>query len=58
MRNMLYTFLGKSKLISIFRFRQKPSTTHALIDLTEKIRKQSDDGHCGCGIFVNFQKGI
>ena len=56
MRNMFYTFLGKSKLISIFRFRQKPSTTHALIYLTKKIRKQSDDGNCGCGIFVNFQK--
>ena len=39
-----------------FVFRQKHSTTHALIHLTEKIRKQLDSGKYGCGIFADFQK--
>ena len=39
MRNRLYAFLGKNELIYSFQFalRQKHSTTHALIHLTEKL---------------------
>ena len=45
MQNRLYTFPGKNELIYSFQFgfRQKDSTTHALIPLTEVIRKQLDD---------------
>ena len=39
-------------------FRQKHSTTHALIHLTEKIRKQLDSGKYGCRIFADFQKAF
>ena len=39
-----------------FRFRQHYSTSHALIDITENIRKALDDGNIGCGVFVDLQK--
>ena len=50
--------MNKIELIYPFQFgfRQKHSTAHALIYLTEKNRKQLDDDSYGCGIFVNFQK--
>ena len=41
-----------------FGFRQKHSTTHALIHLTKKIREQLDRGKYGCGTFVDFQKAF
>ena len=37
-----------------FGFRQNYSTTHALISLTETIRKYLDEGKFACGIFVDF----
>ena len=39
-----------------FGFRQKYSTTHALIHLTNKIRHEIDKGNYTRGIFVDFQK--
>ena len=41
-----------------FSFRQKCSTTHALISLTEDIRKNLDEGNIGCGIFPDLQKAF
>ena len=41
-----------------FGFRQKYSTVHALISLTENIRKNLDEGNIGCGIFVDLQKAF
>ena len=38
-----------------FCFRQKYSTTNALISLTEDIRKNLE-GNIGCDIFVDLQK--
>ena len=60
MYNRLYTFLEKYELIYSFQFsfRQKHSTTHALIHLTELIRKQLDDGNYVCGIFIDFRKAF
>ena len=37
-----------------FDFRQNYSTVHALISLTENIRKNLDEGNIGCGIFVDL----
>ena len=37
-------------------FRQKYSTTHALISLTKSIRKMLDDRNIGCEIFVDLHK--
>ena len=39
-----------------FGFRQHYSTSLALIDITENIRKALDDGNIGCGVFVDLQK--
>ena len=33
-------------------------TFHALISLTEDIRKNLDKGNMGCGIFVDLQKAF
>ena len=41
-----------------FGFRQKYSTFHALIHLTDKIREQLDSGNFACGIFVISKKHL
>ena len=41
-----------------FDFRQKYSTTHALINLTESVRQTLDEGNFCCGIFVDLQKAF
>ena len=49
----------KRNLFSLqFGFRQKYSTTHALIHLTDKIRYEIDKGNYACGIFADFQKAF
>ena len=58
MYNRLYTFLNNNNIIYNlqFGFRQQYSTSHALINITENIRKALDDGNTGCGVFVDLQK--
>ena len=58
MYKRLYTFLNKNNVIYNlqFGFRQQYSTSHALINITENIRKALDDGNIGCGVFVDLQK--
>ena len=58
MYNRFYTFLNNNKIIYNlqFGFRQQYSTSHALINITENIRKALDDGNIGCGVFVDLQK--
>ena len=58
MYNRMYKFFSDNNLIYSlqFGFRQKYSTVHALISLTENIRKNLDEGNIGCGIFVDLQK--
>ena len=41
-----------------FGFRQNYSTMHALIGLTETIRKYLDEGKFACGIFADLQKAF
>ena len=57
MYKRLSNFLDINNLIYSlqFGFSQKYSTTHALINLTESIRQNLDEGSCGCGIFVYLQ---
>ena len=54
----IFKFLNDSNSIYPlqFGFRHNYSTTHALISLTEEIRKNLDEGNIGCGIFVDLQK--
>ena len=58
MYKVLSNFLDINNLIHSlqFGFRQKYSTTQALINLTESIRQTLDEGRFGCGIFVDLQK--
>ena len=39
-----------------FGFRQKYSTAHALISLTEDIRKKLNKANIDCGIFVDLEE--
>ena len=57
MYNRMYKFFSDNNLIYSlqFGFRQKYSTVHVLISLTENIRKNLDEG---CGIFVYLQKAF
>ena len=59
MYNRIYKFFSKNNIYPLqFGFRQQYSTFHALISLTEDIRKNLDKGNIGCGIFVDLQKAF
>ena len=60
MYKRLYNFLAKKETIFSlqFNFRQKYSTTHALIHLTDKMRHEIGKGNYAFGIFVDFQKAF
>ena len=53
----MYTFLDNNNIIYNlqFGFRQQYSTSHALINITENIKKALD-GIIGCGVFGDLQK--
>ena len=58
--NRLYIFLEMNSVIYDLRlgFRQKYSTSHALIHLTDKIIEQLDSGNFACGIFADIQNAF
>ena len=60
MYKILYTFLSNNNIIYNlqFGFRQQYSISHALINITENIRKSLDDGNIVCGVFVDLQKAF
>ena len=60
MYKRLYTFLNHNNIIYNlqFGFRCQYSTSHALINITENIKKVLDDGNIGCGDFVDLQKAF
>ena len=60
MFNRMYEFLEKYKCIYKlqFGFRKKHSTNHALIEITENIRKALDNNKFACGIFIDLQKAF
>ena len=60
MHTRIYNFLNKFNCIYElqFGFRNKHSTNHALIQITEKIRKAVDDNNFACGVFVDLQKAF
>ena len=53
MYKRLYTFYKLQ-----FGFRQQYSTSHALINITENIKKALDDGNIGYGVFADLQKAF
>ena len=50
----LYTILNNNIYDLQFGFRQQYSTSHALINITENIRKALEDRNIGCGVFVDL----
>ena len=60
MYKRLYTFPDNNNIIYNlqFGFRQQYSKSHALINITEIIRKALDDGNICCRIFLNLQKAF
>ena len=60
MHKRLYTFLNSNNILYNlqFGFRQQYSTSHALVNITEIIRKALDGGNIGCQIFVYLQKAF
>ena len=60
MYSRLYSFLNIFNCLSElqFGFRDKHSTSHALISITEQIREALDTGHFACGIFIDLQKAF
>ena len=60
MPNRLYKFLNDKSIIYPvqFSFRQKYSTSFALIHLTETIKDALDQGKYGSGIFADLQKAF
>ena len=39
-----------------YGFRNKHSTSHTLISMTEKIRNTIDNGKYGCGVLIDLKK--
>ena len=60
MYSRVYKFLNKYNCIYNlqFWFREKHSTNHALINITESIRSALDNDKTVCGIFVDLQKAF
>ena len=60
MYKRVHNFLSQNNIIYDlqFGFRQKFSISHALINLTEKIRQALDKGYIECSIFVDLQKAF
>ena len=60
MFNRVYSFLEVNKLIYKlqFGFRQRHNINHALVQITESIRKSLDDGNFACGVFIDLQKAF
>ena len=58
MYTRLYKFLEKYSCLykKQFGFKNSLSTNHALISITEKIRKSLDSNEYSCGVFLDFQK--
>ena len=56
----LYSFLEKNSLLfkQQYGFRNKLSTNHALIDITNRIQEACDNGQYACGIYVDFKKAF
>ena len=58
MYSRLSKFLDKSDCLykKQFGFRNAHSTSHALISITEEIKKALENSEFSCGVFLDFQK--
>ena len=60
MHQRLYKFLELCNVLYSlqFGFRQKHSTNHALISMTEAIKSTIDNKRFGCGVFIDLKKAF
>ena len=60
MYHRLCRYLEHFKIIYtlLFAFREKSSTMHALISITESIRQSINYNEFDCGIFINLKKAF
>ena len=60
MYKRLYSFLDSCNILHSlqFGFREKHSTLHALIGMTETIKETIDKSMFGCGVFIDLQKAF
>ena len=60
MHNRISFFLLHNSLLYNYQFgfRLNHSTNHALIEITEKIRKACDTGNFACGVYLDLQKAF
>ena len=60
MYKCLYSFLDSCNILHPlqFGFREKYSTLHALIGMTETIKETIDKSMFGCGVFIDLQKAF
>ena len=58
MYHCFYRYLEHFKILYplLFGFREKSSTMHALISVTEYIHRSIDNNEVGCGIFIDLKK--
>ena len=58
MYKRLHEFLDKmDAFYSLqFGFKEKHSTNHSLISMTETIQSTLDNGKYGCGVFIDLRK--
>ena len=56
MSKTLYIFLDNNNIIYNlpFGFTKQYTTSYALINITENVRKALDNGNIGCGVFVDL----
>ena len=56
----LYEFLDKMGAFYSLQFglREKHSTDHTLVSMTETIRRTLDNGKYGCGVFIDLKKAF
>ena len=54
----LYYFLDQNEILynNQYCFRNNHSTTHALIDITEKIRNALENKYFACSVFIDLEK--
>ena len=58
MYDRLYSFLDKKESLyeHQFGFRNNCSTTRALVEITESIRKSYDNSLYSCGLFLDLKR--
>ena len=56
----LSKFLNKNAVLyeKQFGFKNKHSTTHALLEITDKIKQACDTGKFTCRVFIYLQKAL